>query len=294
MRRSQGMALLMLAVPCAAQAQADRLVVAICGKSHEDLKKVIDAAIAKGGQMDDIDVAAASKDELMAALYKTAQVEVPGAGEPKPWPGCDGVPAPAAASKPAAAAKQPVDMLDQMASMLFKTRDADKDGKLSQEEMKAILDQTNAKARAAGEKEVDFFKAADMDGDGFLDFEETQQFFKSQMPGAGPAASKPAGKKHAAAKGAAAASSVKPEDMPAMMFKNLDKDGDGTLSRAEMQSIIDQTNKQAANQQAGESGEDFFSSLDKSGDGVIDKEEAAAFFAGVASMMGGAGNKDEV
>lgn len=55
-----------------------------------------------------------------------------------------------------------------------------------------------------------------------------------------------------------------------------------------------QTNKQSANQQSGESGDDFFASLDKSGDGSIDKEEATAFFKSVAAMMAGGGNKDEV
>lgn len=58
-------------------------------------------------------------------------------------------------------------------------------------------------------------------------------------------------------------------------------------------------NKQAANQQAGETGEDFFRTMDRDGSGSIDQEEAKAFFSSLASassMMGSRENaaKDEV
>ena len=87
------------------------------------------------------------------------------------------------------------------------------------------------------------------------------------------------------------------EDMHEMMFKNLDKNGDGSLSLEEMKNVIEKVNQQAANQEAGESGEDFFKTIDGNGDGSIDREEAKAFFAAAAKMTDGAGaskKKDEV
>ena len=46
--------------------------------------------------------------------------------------------------------------------------------------------------------------------------------------------------KAAAPVAGASAGAMDPEQMPELMFKNLDKNGDGSLSRAEMQNIIDQ------------------------------------------------------
>ena len=159
------LALALFASPSAAQ-EPDRLLIAICSKSFEELKQTIAGAAARGATLDVPEDA--DHETLMAALYTKSQGEIPGGGDARPWPGCDGVPKKAAPrfggakkQEPAAAAKKPEDMLDQMATMLFKTRDADKDGKLSAEEMKTILDQTNAKAKAAGEPEIDFLKAAD-------------------------------------------------------------------------------------------------------------------------------------
>ena len=81
--------------------------------------------------------------------------------------------------------------------------------------------------------------------------------------------------------------------MAKLMFQNMDKDKDGLLSFEEMRLIIEKTNQQAANQAAGESGEDFFKSLDADGDGSIDMEEAKAFFAGVEASLN-AGKKEEL
>ena len=88
------------------------------------------------------------------------------------------------------------------------------------------------------------------------------------------------------------------EDMHELMFKNLDKNGDGALSMEEMKNVIEKVNQQASNQAAGETGEDFFKTLDGNGDGSIDREEAKAFFAAAAKMTsegsGAAKQKDEV
>ena len=52
------------------------------------------------------------------------------------------------------------------------------------------------------------------------------------------------------------------------------KDSDVLASFAdEMADVIAKTNANAANQQAGETGEDFFASLDRNADGVIDYAE---------------------
>ena len=72
-------------------------------------------------------------------------------------------------------------------------------------------------------------------------------------------------------------------------FNKLDRNGDGRLDREEMRNIIEKTNKQAANQQAGESGEDFYNTLDRNSDNFIDKEEYVAFLEAAAKMAGGTG-----
>ena len=61
----------------------------------------------------------------------------------------------------------------------------------------------------------------------------------------------------------------------------------------EMRKVIEQTNKLASNQEAGESGDDFFNTLDRDGDGEVDKEEAKAFFEAALGGAGG-GKKDEL
>jgi len=277
-------------VSCVHVAAQDRLVQAICKKSEEELKAVFANAAAKGAAIDIPE--GADKDSMAAILYKQAQGEIPGGGEPKPWPGCDGVDissptTPAADSKPpkpAVRSKQAVDggmngmTAEKMAKLLFRANDKDKDGKLSRTELQTMVEQTNAAAKAKGEPEVDFFKAVDRDQDGSVTPSEAEAYFATQMPGSagkagGGSAAKPSAKKAA-------------PDMQAAMFKNLDKDGDGLLSREEMKAIIEKTNQNAANQQQGESGEDFFNTLDRDSSGSIDKDEVAAFLAATASQLG--------
>jgi hypothetical protein len=300
MRSSVGTALLLL-VACQAQ-EPDKLLMAICARDKVQLQQIIDAAAAKGKTIEVPDDA--SVEALRSAVYTHAQGEVPGQ-EPKPFPGCEGVPLPS--STPAAASatgrrKAPAsqtDVMAKMADMLMKTKDLDKDGKLSREEMKQLVDSTNAQAKASGQPEVDFFKSVDKDGDDLLNQEELEAFFRAQQGamGAGAKAAKPAkAKPSKAAEGAKAAGGGQP-DYGKLMFKGLDKNGDGELSREEMQPIIEKTNQQTSNQANGEKGEDFFDSMDKNGNGSIDQDEAATFFAGVAAMLakgGGAGGKDEV
>ena len=64
------------------------------------------------------------------------------------------------------------------------------------------------------------------------------------------------------------------------LHKRLDSDGDGKLSRAEMQGMIDSVNKAA--EAKGEATYDLFTNLDKNLDGFVDKAEAEAFFDAVS------------
>ena len=285
----------LLSGACYAQ-EPDRLLVAVCARSKDQLQQLIDAAASKGKTIqvpENADVEA-----MRAAIYRDAQGEIPGHAA-KEYPGCEGVPkpaAPAASGKPKSAAASP---MERMAEMLMSKKDINKDGKLSREEMQELIESTNKQAKQMGQAEVDFFKSVDQDGDGLLNRDELASFFKAQQgamgSGAGTGgAAKASGKARREAKPKAA---TEEPDFAALMFKGVDKNGDGVLSREEMQPLIEQTNQQASNQASGETGEDFFKTMDKDGSGSIDKEEAAAFFASVAAMMGqgaGAKAKDEV
>uniref|UniRef100_A0A7S2BSG7 EF-hand domain-containing protein n=1 Tax=Haptolina brevifila TaxID=156173 RepID=A0A7S2BSG7_9EUKA len=61
-----------------------------------------------------------------------------------------------------------------------------------------------------------------------------------------------------------------------MLFKRLDADGDGKLSRTEMQGMIDTVNAEATRK--GEPTYDLFDKLDQNKDSVVDREESEAFF----------------
>jgi len=246
----------------------------------------------------------AGLDGMRKGLYAMAVKERPaGSPEAAPWPGCDqvdqasqpeaGTPK-TAKPKTAAAPSQ----YQQMAEMVFKANDKNQDGKLVRDEMKAMIESTNAAARAKGEQEVDFFHQVDSDGDGVLTKDEMLAYFKKMLQGAGDAAagSKPAGGASPKATGASKTSGGAAPDLQQLQnqfFDKLDADGDGALSRDEMRSVIEKTNMQAANQGAGESGDDFFNTLDRDGDGSISRKEAEAFFAAANGMLSGA-SKDEL
>ena len=135
---------------CAAQGTADPIVTAICGKTHEQLQSIVAQAAARGKPIEVSE--SADKDALAAAVYASAVAEAP-AGALKSWPGCGSAPEqsakPTPAAKPSARAGSG-EMWAQMSDMLFKTQDKDGDGKLSREELKKMIDQTNAAAKAQG------------------------------------------------------------------------------------------------------------------------------------------------
>lgn len=290
-------AFLVACTSCAAQDASNPLLKAICGRTEDQLRAIVKQAAERGQP---IDVAEdAGKDALAAAVYASASAEKPG-GSAQPWPGCDAVATEAA--KPAAAsagsaqgAKPSASAFGQMTDMLFKTQDKDKDGRLSREELQKMIDQTNAAAKAQGVSgSVDFFTAVDKNADGFADREELEAYFKAQMSGTKANAKASGAEKASKPAGGRASPEQMGTDMHELLFKRLDTNKDGSLSKEEMRTIIEKTNQNAANQAAGETGNDFFNTLDRNGDGSIDKEEAKAFFSAADGMLGGNKNKDEV
>lgn len=152
-------------------------------------------------------------------------------------------PAPKAKAKPAATGST-----DGISSMLFKSLDVDKDGTLSRAEMESMIEKANAAAKLAGETvPADFFGSLDSNQDGRVDRAEADEFFTkmaAQATGATPAAAKPSAE----------------ADMSEQLFKAMDKDGDGVLSRAEMAALIEKANE--ANKAQGIPEVDFFDSID--------------------------------
>lgn len=276
-------------------AAADPLIGAICSKSKEQLEAVVNAAAARGKP---VPVPAdADHDALAAAVYASAKAEVDPA-HATPWPGCDSVPSAQAKptqTKPTQAkssAKQ--EQWQQMAGMVMKKHDSNSDSQLTRDELKGLIESTNAAAKAQGKAafEGDFFDSVDANKDGVANRAELESFFKAQMSGQKAQQPSEGAKGGGAPKtSSGGAKGGSPEDL---MFRGLDKDGDGTLSLDEMATIIAKVNQQASNQAQGETGEDFFRTLDRDGSGGIDREEAAAFFAAASSMVGSSAGKDEV
>ena len=251
------------------------MVTSICGKTMAQLSAVVDQFQQKSGVALELP-AEPTFDDLAKITYQKAQEEVISKGvasDVKEWPGCAGVP-PLEKSGSAKTAPSKQAMHEKMADMLLSKNDKDKDGKLSHEELADVVEQTNRAAKAKGEKEVDFLKSVDTNEDGFAERAELVAFFAKMNLGGGGAGG------GAGARASGASSVPDAQELHRKMFENLDKDGDGKLSKQEMQTVIEKTNQQVANQAEGESGEDIFASLDSDGDGSIDKEEASAFFRG--------------
>ena len=77
--------------------------------------------------------------------------------------------------------------------------------------------------------------------------------------------------------------------MAAMLFQKLDRDADGKLTRAEMQSMVDNVN--AAAKAKGEPEHDLFATLDQDKDSFVSKAEAEKVFASImkGELPGGGG-----
>lgn len=162
--------------------------------------------------------------------------------------------------------------LEGMAAAMFKSLDRNLDGKLSREEMAPMIEKTNAMAAAKGESiPGDFFASLDINLDGSVDRAEANTYFKRMMD---PAAA--AGAAAAPSAGAGGAYDHK------AIFKALDKDANGKLTRDELKSIIEQAN--ANNKERGDAPVDFFATMDADGDGEVDPKEGEAFFKEMIKM----------
>ena len=263
--------------------EVDPLVRAIRSKSDEQLREICTKMAEAGTGL--YCPPGAEHEALSAMIYKHAQEEVPPEHRKptKPWPG----PGEAAAAKRAApggggggggGGGMPTDAKS-IASMMFSRMDRDADGSLSKAEMQPMIDSTNAQAKARGEPTVDnLFEQIDKDGDGVLARAEAEAYF-GLMAGK-IAAAESAAKSKPAQKGGGAA------DVAGALFKNLDKNSDGVLTREEMASVITKTD--AHSKARGEAPEDFFGTLDADADGLIDMQEADHFFKEMAraGLMG--------
>jgi len=285
-------------------AGADPRVCALRGKNLAQLKEICTKASVPHEDGDE-------EEKLRSLLFEFMQNELPESVRPKgtpleKWPGpgepdeCD---PPAAAAKPAAKpaaggdGKPKLD-LDNMAASLFGRLDANSDGVLSREEMKGMIDSVNAAARAKGEPEHDLFKTLDRDLDGKVSRSEADETFKAMAAGQAPGGAKKVpsrgGSKLSDEQVLNAASDE--QAMGDMMFKALDADKDGRLSKAEMESVLAQYAADAKSR--GEEQSDFWASLDANSDGYADKTETSAFFAAMVAAIskdgGKGGGKEEL
>jgi len=164
-----------------------------------------------------------------------------------------------------------------MKKVMFMSMDKDKDGKLTREEMQAIVDKVNQQSGSS----IDLFTSLDANSDGFVDDSEIDELFKKMGLGGGGGGGGGGGSAGGAQAGGPAQSAE-------TMFKYLDKDKDGKLSQAEMASTMEKAN--AAAKARGEQEFDFFEKLDVDNDGFVDRGEADEFF----KMMGLPTGKEEL
>ena len=226
---------LVLLLTVAVHADPDPRICAIHKQGREQLLAISQkASIEHDADADD--------ETLRALLYQKMQGEIPGNSNIRPWPtpsersDCDSFNQKQQAAQQTRQQQQPqaqqqgaVPDMSKMAEMIFRKLDRNADGKLTSEEMKAMLDEVNAAAKAKGEAEYDLFASLDRDKDGFVRPEEANEFFKTVAAGAAGGATKtPAPPKP---------KSTSPQDeaakVAASLFDNMDKDKDSKLSKEE-------------------------------------------------------------
>jgi len=280
------------AVFIAASGEEDRLRQAILLKSAEQLKDICSKA----------NIPLPEEDPpiytLRALVYEFGQRERPGNMPIKPWSSGDGDGAsPAGKAKSAStpkAAPGAAQSSSKMAAQFFSKMDKDDDGRLSPAELQPIIDQTNAKAKAMGEPEqANMFKQLDADADGFVSQSESEAFFAKFMGGTpSPKAGASSSSSSSSRPGGSAGNPLSrdPDGLAKAMFKNLDKDQNGRLSREEFKTVLEKTAEQS--KASGEEVTDWFAELDKDKDEGIDSKEVLEFF----RMMeqGGLFKKDEL
>jgi Ca2+-binding EF-hand superfamily protein len=264
---------LRLAVACASLifsvvAEDDPLRNAIMMKTKEELVGIAEKASLPHATDADLDT-------MRALIYEFAQREKPAHIPRKRWDGTE-MPAESAGAKAPESGGKPLPQ--DMGARMFASLDKNGDGKLSREEMQPMIDKTNAAAKAAGETvPTDFFGSLDKNQDGSVDREEADEFFKNILAGKTPGG----GQAKPSAKGDASA-------MSAALFRAMDKDGDGFLSKQELAMLVEKAN--ADNKAKGLPEVNFFETMDVNSDGKVSEEESKEFFTAMAE----AGLKDEL
>lgn len=125
---------------------------------------------------------------------------------------------------------------------VFDKYDANKDGKISPEEYKAIL-RALGKGNPVTVEVKKIFEVADLDGDGFIDFKE---FVEVQKKGGG----------------------LKAVDLQSA-FRTFDKDGDGKITVEEVFELLQKLGERCSMKDCRR----MVGAVDANGDGVIDMDE---------------------
>jgi Ca2+-binding EF-hand superfamily protein len=174
----------------------------------------------------------------------------------------------AAADDPPVKGKGKGKGLFQRPEALFKKMDADGDGKISKDEFKDYMAKNGPRALRDKPELLDrAFDKADADGDGYLSMDEFKALvekFRERMggkgkPGAGPAAG-------------AKALLEKPE----VLFKKMDANGDGKVSKDEFKSFLAKNGPPMLRDKT-ELLDKLFDRLDTDGDGSLTMEEFKGF-----------------
>ena len=277
--------LIVVAVLVGFASAVDPRVCALRGRDLEQLKMICNKASVPFE-------ADADEEKLRSILFEYMQNELPETIRPKgtplePWPGPG---QPGECDDPKSMKPNPgsTPKLEHMAARLFNRLDKNSDDMLQRDEMRAMLDEINAAARAKGEPEHDLFKTLDRDQDGKVSRTEAEETFKAMAAKMMQSTSTPASK--AGSKDQSPGMSE--HDMADGMFTNLDANKDGQLSKAEMKAVLEQF---AAQQKAeGEDEVDFWASLDADTNGYLSKTEVQGFIAAMMKAAKQGGDKEDL
>jgi hypothetical protein len=168
--------LIVVAVLVGFASAVDPRVCALRGRDLEQLKMICNKASVPFE-------ADADEEKLRSILFEYMQNELPETIRPKgtplePWPGPG---QPGECDDPKSMKPNPgsTPKLEHMAARLFNRLDKNSDDMLQRDEMRAMLDEINAAARAKGEPEHDLFKTLDRDQDGKVSRTEAEETFKA-------------------------------------------------------------------------------------------------------------------
>ena len=149
------------------------------GEPEYDLFKSLDRDL-------DGKVSRSEADETFKAMGSTTAPPKPSARKPasqkpaSPKPASQGKTTSQGGGKRDAAASG-----SDVAEMMFERLDADEDGRLSKKEMKSVLEQYEADAKAKGEEVSDFWTSLDTSRDDFVDKKEAHVFFEAMAAALG-------------------------------------------------------------------------------------------------------------